>query len=71
MIGFFTYDKADRKVGVMEINKNLLNSLRNSCSKKVYAQGFDWKYITFKNDVNKFEHMEMAESIYEGVLDPS
>ena len=34
-------------------------------------QGFDCAFITFKNDVNMFEHMEITESICEGVVEPS
>ena len=45
--------------------------MTNSRRNQVYAQGFDCKYITFKKAVNKFERMDNAESIYEGVLGPS
>ena len=34
-------------------------------------QGFDCESITFKKSVNMFERMEIAESIYEGVLEIS
>ena len=34
-------------------------------------QGFDFEFITFKESVNMFEPMEIAESIYEGVVEPS
>ena len=40
----------------------------NSWSKQAYVQSFDCKSIIFKKAVNKFEHMDMAESIYEGVV---
>ena len=32
---------------------------------------FDCGTISFKKDVNIFERMEIAESIYEGVVSPS
>ena len=51
------------KIGMTEINKILLNSMPNIWSKQAYVQGFDCKYITFKNDVNMFERMDIAESI--------
>ena len=43
----------------------------NSWYKKDYVQGIDCKYIWFKKYVNMFERMEIAESIYEGVVEPS
>ena len=49
----------------------LLNSMTQSLSKQAYVQGFDRESITFKADVNSFEQMQMAESIYEGVVEPS
>ena len=42
-----------------------------SWSKQAYVQGFYCESITFKNTVNMFECMEIAESIYEGVVEPS
>ena len=59
------------KIGVNELNKILLNSLINSWSKKAYVEGFDCETISFKKTVHMFEHMEIAESIYEGVATPS
>ena len=40
----------------------------NSWYKQVYVQGFDCESILFKKDVNMFEQMDIAESIYEGVV---
>ena len=57
-------DKIDRT----ELNEILLNSMPNSWSRQAYVQGFDCKSITFKKSVNKFELMEIAQSIYEGVV---
>ena len=43
----------------------------NSSSNKAYVQGFYCESITFQAAVNMFECMEMSESIYEGVVEPS
>ena len=40
----------------------------NSWNKHAYVQGFDWNFINSKEYDNMFECMEIAESIYEGVL---
>ena len=37
----------------------------------MYTQGFDCESISFKKSVNMFEKMDIAESIYEGVVEPS
>ena len=55
----------------MELNAILLNSMPNIWSKQEYIQGFYCKSITFNKSVNMFECMEIAESIYEGVIEPS
>ena len=43
----------------------------NIWSRQAYVQGFYCESITFKKAVNMFERMEIAESIYEGVVKPS
>ena len=43
----------------------------NFCYKKAYVQGFDCESISFKKSGNMFERMEITESIYKGVVDPS
>ena len=53
------------------MNDILLNSMTNSCSKQSYVQVFDYKSISFKTYVNMFERMEIVESIYKGVVEPS
>ena len=53
---------------VTELNKILLNSIINSWSKQVYDQGFDCECNT-QRYVNMFERMEIAESIYKGVVE--
>ena len=41
-----------------------LNSMPNIWGKQDYVQGFDCEHSTFKSDVNIFERMNIAESIY-------
>ena len=43
----------------------------NIWSKRVYVKGFDCESILFKKAVTMFERMEIAESIYEFVVEPS
>ena len=57
-------------MGVTELNTTLLNSITNIWYIQAYVHGFDCKTISFKNSVNMFEHMEIAESIYGGVVTP-
>ena len=59
------------KISVTELNEILLKGMPNSCSKQSYVQVFDCEYIAFKKSPNMFEHMEIAESIYEGIVEPS
>ena len=42
-----------------------------SCSRQAYVQDFDCESINLKKVVSMFERMEIAESIYEGVVEPS
>ena len=49
----------------------MLNIMPNSWSKQAYIQGFYCELISLKKYVNTFDRMEIAESIYEGVLEPS
>ena len=67
----FPGENLNDKIGVTKLNEILLNSMPNSWSIQVFEQGFDCEYITFKKSVNMFERMEIAESIYEGVVEPS
>ena len=59
------------KIGVTKLNKILISSIPNIWSKRAYVEGFDCESITFKKAVNMFERMEIFESIYEGVVEPS
>ena len=40
----------------------------NTWSKQAYMNVFDWEFMTFKKAVNLFERMNIAESIYKGVV---
>ena len=59
------------KMEVTDLNGILLNSMPKILSKQAYVQGFDCETISFKNAVNMFDNMEIAGSIYEGVVTPS
>ena len=59
------------KIGVFELNEFTLNSMTNIWSNQAYVQGFDCEPTSLKKDVNMFECMEIAESIYEGAVIPS
>ena len=59
------------KMDVTELDDIILNRIRTSWYKQAYVQGFDYEYILFKNAVNMFENMEIPESIYQGVVEPS
>ena len=43
----------------------------SSWIKQAYVQGSDCESINFKNTVNMFEHMDISEYRYEGVVEPS
>ena len=57
------------KIGFNESGKNLLNTMPNRWSKKVYVQGFYYESILFKKAVNMFERMDISESIYKVVVE--
>ena len=59
------------KIGVTKLNKILPNSMPNSWSKHAYVQGFACESVTFKKAVEMFERIEIAESIYKGVVEHS
>ena len=43
----------------------------NIWSRQAYVRGFGCESFTFKKYINMFEHMEIAESIYKCVVEPS
>ena len=45
--------------------------MSNIWYKQSYVQGFDCEHILFQKALSVFEHMEIVESIYEGVVEPS
>ena len=47
-LGLFPGDTFSDKIGVTELEKKMLNSMPNDCSKQVYVQGFDCEYILLK-----------------------
>ena len=55
----------------MDLNYILLNNIPTSCIRQAHVQGFDCEIISFVLAVNMFERMEIAESIYESVVEPS
>ena len=44
--------------------------MKNGCSKNAYVQVFNCETITLKS-INMFERIEIAETIYEGVVETS
>ena len=38
---------------------------------QAYVKGFDCEFITLKNSANMFEHMEISEYVYEGIVETS
>ena len=62
--------KANDKIGDTELNV-FKNSIPNIWRRQTYVQSFDCESITLKKAVNMFEWTEIAESIYEGVVEPS
>ena len=67
----FPGGKAGEKNGETEFNNILLKSMSNIWSKQASVQVFDFKTFTLKKYVNMFEHIEISETIYEGVIEPS
>ena len=65
----FPGTKISDKICVTELNKNLLKSTSNIWSKQTYLQEFYCESIAFEASVNMFECLEIAESIYEGVVE--
>ena len=63
--------KAIDNIGEMELKNILFNSTPNGRSKKAYVQSFDCETINFEKSINMFECMEIAETIYEVVLERS
>ena len=58
-------DKSN-KIGKSETNEIILYSMNNIWIKQAYLKGFFSKFPT-KRQINIFERMDIAESIYEGL----
>ena len=70
-LAYFSGATLSYEVDVTELNVILLNSMPNSWSKQDYVHGFDYESILFKKVVNKFERMEITESIYKNLVESS
>ena len=70
-LAFFLGENLVDKNDVTELNEMFLNNLHNSWFKQSYVQGFYYESISFKESVNMFEHMEISESIWEGLEEHS
>ena len=63
--------KPSDKICDMDLNEIFLKSMPNIWSRQACVQRFYCESITFKESINVFECMEIAESIYKGVVEPS
>ena len=53
------------------MNGIFLIGMPNIWSQKAYVKVFYCVYINFKAAINIFEYMEIAQYVYEGVIEPS
>ena len=67
----FPGEKISDKFFVTEMNGIFLIGMPNIWSQKAYVKVFYCVYINFKAAINIFEYMEIAQSVYEGVIKPS
>ena len=67
-LAVFRGSKASWEFGETELNEIIFKSMSNGWISQEYVQDFYCKYITLKY-VNIFEHIEIAESIYEVVVE--
>ena len=54
-----------------ELNEIVLHSMPNGWAKQDFIQSFYFETSPFKEAIYMFDHMEIAESIYEGGAEPS
>ena len=64
----FPGGKLSGKLGVTELNELFLNSMPNTWIMQAYVQGFYCESVTFKKAVNMFKCVDIAESIYKGLV---
>ena len=67
LLAAFPWVKSSNKLDGTESNEIIFNSTKNGWSKQAYVQGFECKTTTLKN-VNIFEHIKIAETIYEVIV---
>ena len=67
----FNGAKTSNKIGEKELNKIILNNMPNGWISQAYVQFFYCGYNPFNKYVNIFELVEIAEYIYEGVVEHS
>ena len=60
-----------RQMCEVKINEVILHNIPNGWSKQAFLQEFDFEAMIFKQSVNMFEHMDISETIYGGVVDNS
>ena len=49
-----------------ELNRIFLHAVPSSWEKQSYLQGWEFKGSTYKETCNMFDHMEVADQLYEG-----
>ena len=59
------------EIGVIELNAIPFNSTPTRFSKQAHVKRFDCDSITLKISVNMFQRMDIAESIYKCLVEPS
>ena len=69
-LDIFAGSQEIEKIGETELNEILLHCMPNFWIIQMYVQGFYFETVTCKQVINIFEIMEIAEGIYEGVVDP-
>ena len=67
-LAIFPGSKEGDKLRETELNVIILHSILNGCTRQDCGQIFDFEVVTLKKAINMFDHMEVSESIYKGVL---
>ena len=71
LFALFLWENLNKTIGVMELIEVLSISMPNIWSKQAYLKIFDCESITLNDFDNMFECMDIVESIYKGVVEPS
>ena len=69
-IWVFPWSKASNKIGDTELDENISHSTTDGWIRLEYVQGFYFEVVTFKQSIKMFEKIEIADNIFEGILDP-